>query len=239
MQLPDSASVAADAAGHGRIEIDRPRDTGRGAHGGHLRAVADPECQRGEPGSMYVMLKEFAARSGPDLTADAIAAKLRDRCGREVLDAVVTAFGPPPIEGLGTTGGFRIIVEDRGNLGLGELQRSSDRIVDRGNRTPGLEGLFTSIRANTPWLYLDIDRTKCMALGVPVSEVFNTLQVYLGSYYVNNFNEFGRTWQVNVQADQSFRERGRDHQAASGAKQPGADDPAGDVARRPQTRAVR
>ena len=119
--------------------------------------------------------------------------------------AIVSAFGAPPIDGLGTTGGFKLIIEDRGNLGLDDLQRVSDQIVARGNETPGLQGLFNSSRANTPWLYLDIDRTKCMALGVPVSELFNTLQVYLGSYYVNNFNEFGRTWQVNVQADQRFR----------------------------------
>ncbi len=77
-------------------------------------------------------------------------------------------------------------------------------------RTPGLKGLFNSSRANTPWLYLDIDRTKCAALGVPVSELFNTLQVYLGSYYVNNYNEFGRSWQVNIQADQKFRADARD-----------------------------
>ena len=119
--------------------------------------------------------------------------------------AIVSAFGAPPIDGLGTTGGFKLIIEDRGNLGLGDLQRISDQIVARGNKTSGLQGLFNSSRANTPWLYLDIDRTKCMALGVPVSELFNTLQVYLGSYYVNNFNEFGRTWQVNVQADPRFR----------------------------------
>ena len=146
--------------------------------------------------------------------------------------AVVSAFGAPPIDGLGTTGGFKLIIEDRGNLGLGELQRVSDQIVARGNQTPGLQGLFNSSRANTPWLYLDIDRTKCMALGVPVSDVFNTLQVYLGSYYVNNFNEFGRTWQVNVQADPRFRDRVARHPAAPGAQQPGADDPAGHAAGR-------
>jgi multidrug efflux pump len=100
-----------------------------------------------------------------------------------------------------------MIIEDRGNLGLAELQRVSDAIVSRGNRTPGLRGLFNSSRADTPWLYLDIDRTKCMALGVTVSDVFNALQVYLGSYYVNNFNEFGRTWQVNIQAEPRFRDR--------------------------------
>ncbi len=120
---------------------------------------------------------------------------------------MVTAFGAPPIEGLGTTGGFKLIVEDRGNLGLDQLQHVSDRIVERGNKTPGLQGLFNSSRANAPWLYLEIDRTKCLALGVPLDEVFNTLQVNVGSYYVNNFNEFGRTWQVNVQADPGFRDR--------------------------------
>ena len=119
--------------------------------------------------------------------------------------AIVTTFGGPPVEGLGTTGGFKLIVEDRGNLGQVELQQISDQIVARGNKTDGLRGLFNSSRANTPWLYLDIDRTKCLTLGVSVADVFNTLQVYLGSYYVNNYNEFGRTWQVNVQADPRFR----------------------------------
>src|SRR5262249_5732202 len=104
-------------------------------------------------------------------------------------------------------GGLKLVIEDRGNLGPGELQRVSDEVVARGERTPGLEGLFSSSRADTPWLYLDLDRTKCLALGVQVSDVFNALQVYLGSYYVNNFNQFGRTWQVNVQADTRFRDR--------------------------------
>src|SRR5262249_51205494 len=134
-------------------------------------------------------------------------AELQERCQKEVRGGIVTTFGGPPVEGLGTTGGFKLIVEDRGGLGPGELQRVTEQVVNRGNRTPGLQGLFSGARASTPWLYLDIDRTKCMALGVQVSDVFNTLQVYLGSYYVNNFNNFGRTWQVVVQADQEFRDR--------------------------------
>jgi hydrophobe/amphiphile efflux-1 (HAE1) family protein len=158
-------------------------------------------------GSLYVMLKPFEERTGPGLSADAIAATLRQRCRLEVRGAIVSTFGAPPIDGLGTTGGFKLIVEDRGNLGLDELQRVSDQVVARGNKTAGLEGLFNSSRASTPWLYLDIDRTKCMALGIPVSNVFSVLQVYLGSYYINNFNEFGRIWQVNVQADPGFRAR--------------------------------
>jgi multidrug efflux pump subunit AcrB len=157
--------------------------------------------------SMYVILKEFDERSREGLSADAIAAQLRERCQKEVRGGLVTTFGGPPVEGLGTTGGFKLIVEDRGGLGLGELQRVTEQIVNRGNRTPGLRGLFSGSRASTPWLYLDIDRTKCLALGVPVSDVFSTLQVYLGSFYVNNFNNFGRTWQVVVQADQGFRDR--------------------------------
>jgi multidrug efflux pump subunit AcrB len=127
-----------------------------------------------------------------------------------VRGALVSTFGAPPIDGLGTTGGFKLIIEDRGRLGLDELQRVSDQIVERGNKTRGLEGLSNSSRASTPWLYLEIDRTKCMALGVLVSDVFSTLQVYLGSFYVNNFNEFGRIWQVNIQADPRFRDQVRD-----------------------------
>src|SRR3954454_5212511 len=161
-------------------------------------------------GSMYVMLKPFGERTSADQSADAIAASLRDRCKKEVRGSVTSVFGPPPIEGLGTTGGFKLIIEDRGNLGPDELQRVSDEIVAEGNRTPGLRGLFSSSRANTPWLHLDIDRDKCLALGVQVNDVFDTLQYYLGSYYVNNFNEFGRTCQVNVQAEPRYRDRVRD-----------------------------
>jgi multidrug efflux pump len=156
-------------------------------------------------GSMYVLLKDFAHRRGPNLTADAIGADIAEQCRTKARGAIVTSFGSPPIDGLGTTGGFKLIIEDRGNLGLEELQRVSDQIVARGNKTAGLQGLFNSSRANTPWLYLEIDRTKCMALGVPISDIFSTLQVYLGSYFVNNFNDFGRTWQVNIQADPRFR----------------------------------
>src|SRR5262249_50278654 len=138
-------------------------------------------------GSLYVMLDEFGARRGPGLSADEIAAALEERCRREVRGAAVKAFGAPPVDGLGSTGGFKLIVEDRGNLGPGELQRVTQQIAERGSRTPGLQNLFNSTGANTPWLYLEIDRTKCLALGVQVSDVFNALQVYLGSYYVNNF----------------------------------------------------
>jgi multidrug efflux pump len=210
VQLPDSASVERTERVMARIERLARETPGVehtvGVSGQSLLLNANAP----NLGSLYIMLKEFSHRRGPTLSGDAIAAELKGRCEREVREAVVSVFGAPPIDGLGTTGGFKLIIEDRGNLGFSELQRVSDQIVERGNRTPGLQGLFNSSRANTPWLYLDIDRTKCVALGVPISELFNTLQVYLGSYYVNNFNEFGRSWQVNIQADQSFRGDARD-----------------------------
>ena len=108
----------------------------------------------------------------------------------------------------------------------------SDQIVAEGNATPGLQGLFNSSRVNTPWLYLDIDRTKCMAVGVSITSVFNTLQVYLGSYYVNNFNEFGRSWQVNVMADTRFRDRVDDIALIKVRNKRGRDGAAGHRARR-------
>jgi multidrug efflux pump subunit AcrB len=210
VQLPDSASVERTAQVMALVEKIALQTPGVA----HTVSVSGQSlllnANAPNLGSMYVLLDEFPRRRGARLSGDAIAAELEERFHREVADAQVSVFGAPPIEGLGTTGGFKLIIEDRGNLGLADLQRVSDQILARAERTPGLQGLFSSARANTPWLYLDINRTKCMALGVPVSEVFNTLQVYLGSYYVNNFNEFGRTWQVNIQADASFRERGRD-----------------------------
>jgi len=210
VQLPDAASLERTQRVMAHIEELARKTPGVGHTVGIAGQSLLLNANAPNLGSMYVMLKEFSERRGADLSADAIAVSLRTQCAEQVRGAVVTVFGAPPIDGLGTTGGFKMIIEDRGNLGLGDLQRVSDQIVARGNNTPGLEGLFNSSRVNTPWLYLDIDRTKCLALGVQVSDVFNTLQVYLGSYYVNNFNEFGRTWQVNVQADPKFRDRIRD-----------------------------
>ena len=106
----------------------------------------------------------------------------------------------------------KIVIEDRGDNSLAALQEVGQNTVDEANATPGLAGVFTSFRADTPWLYLDIDRTEAKSMGVSMAEVFNTLQVYFGSLYVNDFNRFGRTWQVNVQADAKFRMKTEDLQ---------------------------
>ncbi len=159
-------------------------------------------------GSMYILLKNFPDR--PGLSADDVRAELLERCQKEVPEALMSAFGGPPIDGLGTTAGFKLIIENRGNLGPEQLDKVVSDIVDEGNNSGMLRDLFSTSRANTPWLTLELDRSKCLALGVQITDVFNTLQVYVGSYYVNNFNQFGRTWQVNVQADANFRDQAHD-----------------------------
>ena len=102
---------------------------------------------------------------------------------------------------MGTAGGFKIIIEDRGGKELKDLQAVSDGVVAQGPQLTSLQSLFSSVRADTPWLSLDIDRDQAKIHGLSLDEVFNTLQVYLASFYVNDFNFSGRTWQVNVQAD--------------------------------------
>jgi hydrophobe/amphiphile efflux-1 (HAE1) family protein len=204
VQLPDSASV--ERTEQVMAQLDRLAQQTDGV--AHTVGISGQSLLLGANapnlGSLYVMLEEFSHRHG--ITADDVANQLRQNCQAEISDAVVSIFGAPPIDGLGTTAGFKMIVEDRGNLGLDALEKAADQIVAEGNNTPGLAGLFNSTRVDTPWLYLDIDRTKCLAVGLSMSDVFSTLQIYLGSYYVNNFNEFGRTWQVNVMADKRFRD---------------------------------
>ncbi len=157
-------------------------------------------------GGMYVILDEFEERIPHHRTANTVLADLR-RQFRSVLEAQVVAFGAPPVEGLGTTGGFKMQIQDRSDAGLAALQGAVASVAEKGNAQPGLVGLFSSFRAKQPQLYVDVDRVKAKSLGVNLSDVFNTMQVYLGSAYVNDFTRFGRNWQVNAQADSSYRVR--------------------------------
>jgi multidrug efflux pump len=156
-------------------------------------------------GSMFVTLKEFEDRRGAGLSADAIAAQLRQRFRDEIPGAVINVFGAPAVDGLGNAGGFKLMVEGIGDVNFDRLQGQADNLVARGNREPGLIGLFNGFRAGTPQLFADIDRIQCKTMGVNLADVFATLQIDLGGFYVNDFNRFGRTWQVNIQADSAFR----------------------------------
>ncbi len=117
------------------------------------------------------------------------------------------AFGPPPIQGLGAAGGFQMELQDRGGLGLGQLETFANDLVAAGKPESGAHPRQPELRASVPQIYVDVDREKAKTLGIPLQSVFNTLQANLGSAYVNDFNLFGRTWRVMVQADQQFRRR--------------------------------
>lgn len=155
--------------------------------------------------SMFVILEEFHHREGADQSGIGIASKLRSVVNAEIPEAVVSVFGPPPVDGLGSAGGFKIMVRDVGASGLNNLQTAADEFATTGSTLPGMVGMFNGFRANTPQMFVDVDRTKCKSLGISLQDVFLTLQLYLGGYYANDFNQFGRTWQVNLQADPQYR----------------------------------
>jgi multidrug efflux pump len=157
--------------------------------------------------TVYVMLDPFESRYDPAKTADAIAARLRADCETTVLRAEVTVFPAPPVDGLGAAGGYRLMVEDRDGTdetGRG-LQAAAERSVAGAVDSPHLTGAFSGFRADTPWVELKFDRDAAESLGVEVADVVRALQQFFGSEYVNDFNRFGRTWQVTVQAAARFR----------------------------------
>jgi multidrug efflux pump len=155
-------------------------------------------------GGMFVILAPFHERVEHGIKAGDVAAKLRGEF-RKVQDAIVVTFGAPPVDGLGNTGGFKVQIQDRGDAGSEALQGAVETMIVAGQAQPGLVGLFSSFRASQPQLYLDVDRVKAKALGVSLDDVFQTLQIYLGSAYANDFTRFGRNWQVNLQADSAYR----------------------------------
>ncbi|MBV6823069.1 efflux RND transporter permease subunit [Pseudomonas sp. PD9R] len=155
-------------------------------------------------GIVFTPLKPFDERTDPSESAGAIAAALNAKFA-DIQGAYIAIFPPPPVQGLGTIGGFRLQIEDRGNLGYDELYKQTMNIITKSHSVPELAGLFTSYTVNVPQVDAAIDREKAKTHGVAVSDIFDTLQIYLGSLYANDFNRFGRTYQVNVQAEQQFR----------------------------------
>jgi multidrug efflux pump len=157
-------------------------------------------------GTMFVILEPFERRQGDrSKYGFVVLAKLTAQIRREVQDAQVLILPPPPVRGLGTAGGYRVMVEDRGDLGPAGLQTQTNQLIRAINGNPELGSAFTVYRANVPQLFVDVDRVRCLQMGVPLRDVFATLQVYLGGVYVNDFNRFGRNWQVTAQADAPFR----------------------------------
>ena len=160
-------------------------------------------------GIVFAALKSFDERKHPSLSGGAIAGQLNQKFAG-IQDAFIVIFPPPPVQGLGTTGGFKLYLEDRGSLGYEALDQATKAFLAKAYQAPELAGLFSTYQVNVPQLYADVDRTRARQLGVPVTEIFDTMQIYLGSLYVNDFNKFGRTYSVRVQADAPYRARAED-----------------------------
>jgi multidrug efflux pump len=157
-------------------------------------------------GIVFVTLKPFEERRSADLSGVAISQKLQAKYAA-VKDAYIAIFPPPPVQGMGTIGGFKLQVEDRTDLGYDPLDQIMKTIQMKAAKTPELAGVFSGYKVSVPQLFADLDRTKAMQLGVDVQDVFDSMQIYLGSQYVDDFNKFGRTYQVIAQADAPFRSK--------------------------------
>lgn len=215
VQLPDAAAIERTRAIMDRIQAIAMEMRGKGVK--HTMVIAGNAFGLGVSGSnfgmMIVVLDDFAERKhNPELYSVKIANRLRARFAKEILGAKITIMPPPPIRGIGRSGGFKFMVEDRKDLGVQTLQAQTDKLIAQGaamrdanGKTPLFVDLATVFRANAPQLFANVNREQCITMNVPLADAFNTLQVYLGSLYVNDFNRFGRTWQVVVQADAKFR----------------------------------
>ena len=204
-QLPDAASV-------GRTEevVKQANEILKNTEGvKNIVAYAGWSVLTGSTQSnvatIFVRLKDFDARKGhPEMSADALVKTLGQKMA-QIPNGFIKVFAPPPVRGMSSVGGFKLQIQDRSNAGITELQRVNTEFVAKGNQQAGLVGLFSTFRADVPQLFVDVDRTRSKTMGVPLNEIFDTLQIYLGSLYVNDFNNFGRIYQVIAQADAEFR----------------------------------
>jgi len=212
VQLPDAASLERTNRVMKHLE-DVSLEKGNGV--AHVVSVAGQSMLLNARGSnlgfMFLILDDFNKRRSPELYGEVIRMKLQKRFSREIPEAIVTAFPMAPIRGVGRAGGFKLMVEDRENPDPAELEQQSENLVAKANELrsshglPRIVGLTNVFRANAPELYADVNRVQCMQMDIPIASVFNAMQTYLGSLYVNDFNLFGRTCQVVIQADSRFR----------------------------------
>jgi multidrug efflux pump len=210
IQLPDSSSLERTKEAALRIE-KIARETPGVAHTISICGMSFVQQSNGSNfGSLFIILKPFAERQKPELKDEAIMAKMRRRWTKEVKEAAVVVFGAPTIPGISVAGGFKTVVEDRAGLGPRSLQEQTDALIGELKKSPSLIGVSTQFRSRIPQLYLDVDWSKVAALGLTPEDVNQTLEIFLGSSYVNSFNALGRYWQVTLQADKEFRSHVRD-----------------------------
>jgi hydrophobe/amphiphile efflux-1 (HAE1) family protein len=206
IQLPEGASVNRTNAVAKRVEeIARHTEGVAGVTEVVGYSMLDGQV-KSNSALLILTLQPFEERHGPALSADGIIATLRGQFDA-IREANVIAYNLPPIIGLGTGSGFEYQLESLAGGGPADLAAVARGLIFAANQDPALQAVFTTYAADTPQLYLDIDREKVQTLGIEISDVFNALQTVLGSSYVNDFNLFGRTWQVNVQGEASDRSR--------------------------------
>ena len=206
VNLPDAASVQRTQKALDElvaIAINTPGVESAMAVAGYSAVMA---CDSSNWGTIFVILNDFDERRTPETQAAAIIQRLNREYYGKVLSCQAAVFGAPPVPGLGQSGGFQMQIDDRTGLGMQALQEATETVVTKANAQPGLARVFTTFAANAPQLYLDIDRAAIKQMGVTLSDVFTTLNANMGSVYINQFNEFGRIWQVNVQAQGDFRD---------------------------------
>jgi multidrug efflux pump len=230
VQLPDAASAERTERVMRRLQQIALEDPGI-RHATYINGMSFVLSAQGSNfGSMFLNLKDYADRRTPELSSDAIANRMRQRFG-EIPSAVVGVFGPPPVRGVGRAGGFALMLEDRGDVGPQGLQQQAEALIGRAMGQPGILGLFTVFRANVPQLRVEPDLRELMAKGVRPRDFADTLQVFEGSLYVNDFNRFGRTWQVIVQAEPESRDQPEDLVRLQVPSRSGAMVPLGSLAR--------
>ncbi len=211
VQLPDAASQQRTREVSDRIDeiLENTPGVGDWFMIGGLSLLDQSNAPN--TGTMFITFKGWDERLEQGLTLEVILNRLRGEFGK-IQEANVFAFAPPGIRGLGMRGGFEMMVEDRAGLGREMLYQTTMEIVEDASTQSGLSALNTTFRPGVPQLYIDIDRTKVKTLGIPLDAVFSTLQAYLGSAYVNDFNKFGRIYQVRMQAEPGFRAEAEDIQ---------------------------
>ena len=155
-------------------------------------------------GIAFTPLKPFEERRDASQSAGAIAMAMNQKFA-QIQDAFIAIFPPPPVNGLGTIGGFKLQIEDRGNFGADELYKNVQNVIAKASTRPELAGVFSGFQVNVPQIEVEVDREKAKSAGVALQDVYDTMQMYLGALYINDFNRFGRTYQVNAQAEPSFR----------------------------------
>jgi len=205
LQLPDASSINRTKAAMDKLgallQEDSRIETVTAITGYSILSGA----RQSNGGTLFVVLKHWDDRSGRDDLVFSVANKVNRMAFQIVPEAQVYAIPPPAVSGMGAVGGLEFVLEDTLSRPASELSSVVNTLVAEANQTRGLAGVFSTYRANVPQYFIDVERVKAKNLGVPLSEVFNTLQAQMGSLYINDFNKFGQTYQVIMQAESPFR----------------------------------